>query len=86
MPGLIGLFVGRGFGLLVITGLVTGRLIGFAPGLTGIGLLVLIGIVVGRLTGLTPTLGLVVFFGPSLSGRYLLSVIFIPGMLLTLLG
>jgi hypothetical protein len=31
MPGLIGLVVGRGFGLLVITGLVTGRLIGFMP-------------------------------------------------------
>jgi hypothetical protein len=58
MPGLIGLVVGRGFGLLVITGRfppVGFGFIGFMTGLIGVGVAIplpgLIGLVVGRFTG-----------------------------------
>jgi hypothetical protein len=75
MPGLIGLVVGRGFGLLVITGRfppVGFGFIGFMTGLIGVGVAIplpgLIGIVVGRLTGLTPC-GLPGFIGlPGVPG------------------
>jgi uncharacterized membrane protein len=101
MPGLIGLVVGRGFGLLVITGLVIGRLIGFVVSISLPGLPGLIGIVVGRFTGfgvpgllgvapgrLTPCAGLDLMPPCGLPGFMvlILFVSFIPGMLLTLLG